>query len=64
MLDECLSYLEKVLQSDPKLTYEVIVVDDGSKDSTTKVALGYSKLYGSDKVRVLTLQKPIAALNN
>nr|CAG4638672.1 EOG090X0BIY [Cyclestheria hislopi] len=55
MLDECLLYLEKKLSNDPQSTYEVIIVDDGSKDKTTEVALNYSKQYGCDKVRVLTL---------
>uniref|UniRef100_A0ABM5FQV7 dolichyl-phosphate beta-glucosyltransferase n=1 Tax=Pogona vitticeps TaxID=103695 RepID=A0ABM5FQV7_9SAUR len=57
MMNEALDYLEKRQKQDPTFTYEVIVVDDGSKDQTTKVALKYTKKYGSDKVRVLTLVK-------
>lgn len=57
MMDEALEYLEKRQTQSPSFTYEVIVVDDGSKDQTSKVALRYSKQYGSDKVRVLTLVK-------
>ncbi|NWS44486.1 ALG5 glucosyltransferase, partial [Probosciger aterrimus] len=57
MLDEALDYLEKRQKRDPSFTYEVIVVDDGSKDETTKVAMKYCKKYGSNKVRVLTLVK-------
>ncbi|KAM4681835.1 dolichyl-phosphate beta-glucosyltransferase isoform 2-T2 [Amazona ochrocephala] len=57
MMDEALGYLEKRQKRDPSFTYEVIVVDDGSKDETTKVAMKYCKKYGSDKVRVLTLVK-------
>ncbi|NXD70775.1 ALG5 glucosyltransferase, partial [Eolophus roseicapillus] len=37
MMDEALDYLEKRQKRDPSFTYEVIVVDDGSKDETTKV---------------------------
>jgi len=37
MLDETLEYLENEKKSKPSFTYEVIVVDDGSKDSTSKV---------------------------
>lgn len=55
MMDEALSYLEKRQKRDPTFTYEVLVVDDGSKDQTSKVALKYSQKYGSDKVRVITL---------
>jgi len=53
MMDETLDYLE----SNFKETYEVIVVDDGSKDKTSEVAMKYTQKYGDDKVRVLTLVK-------
>lgn len=52
MLDECLEFLEA-----RKSSYEVIIVDDGSKDTTTEVGLGYVDKHGSEKVRVLTLAK-------
>lgn len=55
MMEECMEYLESRQKQHPSFTYEVIVVDDGSKDKTTEVALTYSRKYGSDKVRVLTL---------
>lgn len=55
MMDEALDYLENRQRKNSSFTYEVIVVDDGSKDRTTEVALGYSRKYGSEKVRVLTL---------
>uniref|UniRef100_A0A8C2UDH3 dolichyl-phosphate beta-glucosyltransferase n=1 Tax=Coturnix japonica TaxID=93934 RepID=A0A8C2UDH3_COTJA len=57
MMDEALDYLEKRQKRDPSFTYEVIVVDDGSKDRTTEVAMKYCEKYGSDKVRVLSLVK-------
>ncbi|GAB6022815.1 dolichyl-phosphate beta-glucosyltransferase [Chamberlinius hualienensis] len=57
MLDECLDYLENRTKIDPSFTYEVIVVDDGSSDKTTTVALKYCDKYGVDKLRVLTLFK-------
>ncbi|XP_064265051.1 dolichyl-phosphate beta-glucosyltransferase [Passer domesticus] len=57
MMDEALDYLEKRQKQDPSFTYEVIVVNDGSKDQTAKVAKEYCKKYGSDKVRVISLEK-------
>ncbi|XP_059540348.1 dolichyl-phosphate beta-glucosyltransferase isoform X1 [Myotis daubentonii] len=57
MMDEALGYLEERQKQDPTFTYEVIVVDDGSKDQTSKVAFKYCQKYGSDKIRVITLVK-------
>lgn len=57
MLDEAMGYLEKRAQMDATFDYEVIVVSDGSKDSTVDVALGYAKKYTANKVRVLELIK-------
>lgn len=54
-LDEKLAYLEGRCKKDPKFTYEIIVVSDGSKDKTAEVTLGYSEKYGTDKVRLLKL---------
>uniref|UniRef100_A0A3Q2CSB5 dolichyl-phosphate beta-glucosyltransferase n=1 Tax=Cyprinodon variegatus TaxID=28743 RepID=A0A3Q2CSB5_CYPVA len=55
MLDEAMQYLENRQKQNSSFTYEVIVVDDGSKDKTTEVALQYTNKYSADKVRVLTL---------
>uniref|UniRef100_A0A6M2CMF4 Dolichyl-phosphate beta-glucosyltransferase n=1 Tax=Rhipicephalus microplus TaxID=6941 RepID=A0A6M2CMF4_RHIMP len=57
MLDECLEYLQAREKRDPNFTYEVIIVDDGSRDRTTSVGLQYSLKYGTENVRVLTLAK-------
>ena len=51
MLDEALEYLES-----RKCHYELIIVDDGSRDCTTELAQKYVLRYGSDKIRVITLQ--------
>lgn len=55
MMDECLEYMEEALRKDPKNTYEVIIVSDGSKDGTVAKGLEYSKKFSTDKVRVLSL---------
>lgn len=55
MMEEAMDYLEQRQKKNPSFTYEVIVVDDGSKDKTTQVAMQYTQKYGADKVRVLTL---------
>lgn len=55
MLDEAMQYLENRQKKNSSFTYEVIVVNDGSKDQTTEVALQYTREYGPDKVRVMTL---------
>ena len=52
MLDECLEFLNKRGRS-----YEVIIVDDGSRDSTTETGLEYVDKHGSERVRVLTLAR-------
>ncbi|XP_043289861.1 dolichyl-phosphate beta-glucosyltransferase [Venturia canescens] len=51
MLDECLEYLEK--RKDSGLTYEVIVVSDGSTDKTVQVAQSYAERYNTVKVLAL-----------
>jgi dolichyl-phosphate beta-glucosyltransferase len=56
-MDETLDYLEARCKKDPKFSYEVIVVSDGSKDKTGQVALAYSEKYGSEKVKLLNLAK-------
>lgn len=55
MLDECMDFLEGKSKSDPKFTYEVIVVSDGSKDKTVQVAMKYCEKYSTEKFRILDL---------
>ena len=57
MLDESLEYFQSRVKRDPDFSFEIIVVDDGSKDQTSEVALEYSSRYGCDKIRVLTLTR-------
>lgn len=52
-----MEYLERRAGNDPSFTYEVIVVNDGSKDNTVDVAMGYVRRYTCDRVRLLNLEK-------
>lgn len=55
MLDECLQFLESVERSG-SYNYEVIIVNDGSRDKTSEVALKYVKKYTANKLRLLELE--------
>ncbi|XP_075972134.1 dolichyl-phosphate beta-glucosyltransferase wollknaeuel [Anticarsia gemmatalis] len=57
MLDEAIEFLEARVKEQQSYKYEIIVVSDGSKDKTVKVAESYSDRYGTDKVRCLELIK-------
>lgn len=54
MLEECMEYLEARCKTS-SFTYEVIVVSSSSKDGTVSLALEYSKIFTTDKFRVLDL---------
>lgn len=55
MMKETMTYLTSRAKSEPEFTFEIIIVDDGSRDRTYPVALDYSRTYGADKVRVMRL---------
>eukprot|EP01080_Neovahlkampfia_damariscottae_P002081 gene2081-1953_t len=59
MLDETLQYLEKRQKEDSKFTFEIIVVNDGSKDKTIDVVQKYieKKDQGRDVLRLLDLKQ-------
>lgn len=55
MLDETLLYLKQRSKKENWFTWELLIVDDGSRDSTTSIGLRYSKREGIERVRVLSL---------
>jgi len=57
MMQETTDYCKKRASTDPSFTYEIVIVDDGSPDGTTKSALVWTTKYGADLVRVLTLPR-------
>lgn len=60
MLDEAISYLESRRKSATTgLSYEFIIVDDGSTDLTAAVAQTYAKTHSTDRVRVLRMQRNV-----
>lgn len=59
MMDETIPYLKERSKRDKSFTWEIIIVDDGSNDGTSEVALSYSKIEGSDRVRLLKLEKNV-----
>lgn len=56
-LDEALDYLKERQTEDRDFTWEIIIVDDGSKDRTAQVAYEYGKKWGTEKIRLLRLVK-------
>jgi len=57
MMNETLNYLEERKARDPYFTWEIIIVDDGSKDNTANVALSYANDSGVERVRLLKLKR-------
>lgn len=56
MLDETLAYLHERSLRDSSFTWELIVVNDGSKDHTPDIIMEYVQRESSEKVRLLNLE--------
>lgn len=54
-IDEMIPFLKERQQKDAKKTWEIVIVDDGSPDNTSRVGLGYVAKEGTSRVRVLRL---------
>eukprot|EP00963_Diacronema_lutheri_P001419 scaffold86_cov338-Pavlova_lutheri.AAC.82 len=57
MLRETLEYLEKRTSLQPGFEWEVLVVDDGSRDRTGHVVSQFAKKHGNERVRCLRLPR-------
>ncbi|KAI8137838.1 nucleotide-diphospho-sugar transferase [Fennellomyces sp. T-0311] len=57
MLTETVEFLQQRKQQDKSFTYEIIIVDDGSRDHTIQVALDFAKKNKDADIRVLALEK-------
>eukprot|EP01133_Synstelium_polycarpum_P005259 gene5259-6088_t len=57
MLDETLTYLHAKSKKTLNFSYEIIVVDDGSRDKTAQVVIEYIKKESVKKIRLLRLKQ-------
>ncbi|KAF9362809.1 dolichyl-phosphate beta-glucosyltransferase [Mortierella sp. NVP85] len=57
MMKETLEFLNARSQKDPSFTFEILIVDDGSQDSTVHVALEMAQLEANKDIRVLSFEK-------
>lgn len=57
MLKETVDYLLTQQKQDPSYTFELIIVDDGSRDNTIQTALDFAKENSNVDIRILALEK-------
>jgi dolichyl-phosphate beta-glucosyltransferase len=56
-LNQTLEYCNKRRENDFDFDWEIIIVDDSSKDETNNIALNYVKQYSTEKIRLLEIKK-------
>ncbi|KAJ2494920.1 dolichyl-phosphate beta-glucosyltransferase [Coemansia sp. RSA 1836] len=53
LLNDIREYVAQRREQSPKFTYELIIMDDGSKDRTCEVALEFARMHGVHELRVV-----------
>jgi len=56
-MHDTITYVKQRADKDAAFTYEIIVVDDGSRDKTADVAMSFVEKEGCEHVRLLKLVK-------
>jgi dolichyl-phosphate beta-glucosyltransferase len=57
MLEETLEFLKGREKKNPELSWEIVVIDDGSRDKTCDIVQQFSKRETTERVRVVKLEK-------
>ncbi|KAF9401644.1 dolichyl-phosphate beta-glucosyltransferase, partial [Podila epigama] len=57
MLKETMDFLKAKTKADPSFTYEILLVDDGSQDSTVRITLEFAQSEANKDIRVLSFEK-------
>eukprot|EP01156_Anaeramoeba_ignava_P011682 Anaeramoba_ignava/a484499_30.p1 GENE.a484499_30~~a484499_30.p1 ORF type:complete len:261 (-),score=79.57 a484499_30:69-851(-) len=56
-MEEIIDYLSQRKEKDPNFSWEIVILDDFSKDKTSEIALNFSKKYTTDNIRLLRTSK-------
>ncbi|KAJ1935310.1 dolichyl-phosphate beta-glucosyltransferase, partial [Linderina macrospora] len=53
LLNDILKYVTKRRDSEPKFSFELIIMDDGSRDKTSDVALEFARMHSIKEIKVV-----------